>query len=61
MTTLPAATVAPRSVTNLPRNSFSLSLSIAMVNSPLVVRSAVTARVRRGVAVALQPGCNDDG
>jgi len=28
---------------------------------PLVVWYAITARVRRGVAVALQPGCNDDG
>ena len=58
MTTLPAATVAPRSPTNLPRNSLSLSLSIAMMKLPLVVRYVITAQGARGrcngVATALQ-------
>ena len=56
MTTFPAATVAPRSVTNLPRNSCSLSLSIAMAKlSPLFVRPlAVLSAVKARFAGALQ-------
>ena len=54
MTTFPAATVAPRSVTNLPRNSCSLSLSMAMMTLPLVAGSPS----RPGCAGALQWHCN---
>ena len=58
MTTLPAAIVAPRSPTNLPRNSLSLSLSIAMMKLPLVFGMPSRPRLRESVATALQPGCN---
>src|ERR1700740_1114371 len=60
MTTLPAATVAPRSVTNLPTNSFSLSSFMALIPSFVMLPVAVAAgahaapRRRTRVAMALQ-------
>src|SRR5689334_19852063 len=54
MTTLPAAVVAPRSVTNLPRNSCSLPVSIAMMKLPLVFGMPS----RPACAGALQRRCN---
>jgi hypothetical protein len=42
MTTFPAAIVAPKSVMNLPRNSFSLSLSIAMMTLPCLAPAVMS-------------------
>src|SRR5690348_794049 len=58
ITTFPAAIVAPKSVTNVPMNSCSLSRSIAMVAKLPCGWLAITPRVVRGVGTALQAGCN---
>src|SRR5262249_27519285 len=55
MTTLPAAVVAPRSVTNLPRNSCSLPVSIAMMKLPL---GCSVCHHGSGCPRALQRRCN---
>ena len=60
MTTLPAATVAPRSPTNRPRNSLSLSSSSAHVNLSCSCGPArsVDRQRRRRACSPLQPDCN---